>query len=279
MSDPKKHHFIPEAFLEPWCSGGRLTCFAIKHGHLCIDRYSPAQVARQPCLYSLHGVSPGQAQSIETKLLQSIDNAAALVHKMWLNDTHPKLTVKQREDWGRFVLSLRVRTPHMINVLREKGREAVMDDFLRNPDEFEAIKGSLHHSSLPDLVQEKAQVLVDNFGLTNVFPQLLLESEILPDFLSLYWQALEFRRNRYSLLLADNPVFIHGHKNDGWLWALPISPSRVFVAASRPLNRRRDPVKEANISSIRQATTYIYASGSEAQRFIERNWTPAPLNV
>ena len=280
MGQPIDHHFIPRFFLRPWCGeDGKLTCFAMKHGRLCVDRYTPAQVAKQAYLYSLHGVSPEQAQLIETDILRPIDNAAAPIQKVLLNTTVVNLTAKQREDWGRFMLSLRARTPHIITTFREKGRQTIIDEFMRNPTEFEAIKGSLPHATLLDLVQEKASTLVDNFGLTNVFPQFLLESEILPNFLSLNWHVSDFERNRHRLLLADNPVFIHGHKDDVWLWAVPISPSRVFVAANRPLNGLREPVKEANISAIRQSISYIYAGGPEGRRFIERNWSPASLNA
>ena len=280
MAQPIDHHFIPRFFLRPWCGDdGRLTCFAIKHGRLCIDSYTPAQVAKQPYLYSLHGVSPEQAQVIETDILRPIDDAAAPIHKILFDRSILNLTAKQREAWGRFIISLRARTPQIITTIRAKGRQTIIDEFMRNPEEFEAIKGSLPHASLVDLIQEKAPALVDNFGLTNVFPQVLLESEILPHFLALNWQVLDFRRDRYRLFLSDNPVFIHGHKDDVWLWVLPISPSRAFVAANRPLNELRDPVKEANISAIRQSISYIYACSSKGHRFIERNWSPASLKV
>lgn len=276
MSQPIDHHFIPRFFLRPWCGNdGRLTCFAIRHGRLCINRYTPAQVAKQAYLYSLHGVSPEQAQVIETSVLRPIDDAAAPIHKLLLGTTSPNLTAKQREAWGRFMLSLRARTPQIIATFRDKGRQTIIDEFLRNPDEFEAIKGSLPHTSLLEVVQEFAPNLIDNFGLAKVFPQALLESDILPLFLALNWHVLDFKRERHSLLLADNPVFIYGHNDDVWLWVLPISPSRAFVATNRQLNKLREPVKEVNLSAIRQSITYIYANGSEAQCFIERNWSPA----
>lgn len=231
-------------------------------------------MAKQAYLYSLQGVSGEQAQIIETDILRPIDDAAAPIHKLLLNDTSPDLSARQREEWGRFLLSLKARTPHIITTFREKGRQTIIDEFLRDPEEFEVIKGTLPHASLLSFVNEKLPTLVDNFGLANVFPQVLLECEILPQFLSLDWQVLDFRRQRYRLLLADNPVFIHGHKDNAWLWVLPIGPRRAFVAANRPLNTLRDPVKEANVSAIRQSITYIYADGKEAQRFVERNWTP-----
>jgi len=275
MGLPIDHHFIPRFFLRPWRGdGGRLTCFSIKNGHLCIDRYTPTQVAKQAYLYSLYGVSPEQAQVIETDILRPIDDAAAPIHKLFVDNTAPKLTDKQREDWGRFVLSLRARTPQIITSFREKGRQTIIDKFLRNPEEFDAIKGSLPHASLLELVQERVPALIENFGLANVFPQVLLESEILPHLLALDWHVLDFARNRYRLLLADNPVFIYGHKYDAWMWALPISPTRVFIAINRPLNNLRDPVKEANVSAIRQSRAYIYASGSEALPFIKKHWSP-----
>ena len=279
MGKPIDHHYIPRFFLRPWCgTDGKLTCFSMKHERLCVDRYTPAQVAKQAYLYSLQGVSAEQAQVIETDILSPIDDAAAPIHKILLNDTTLNLTNKQREEWGRFLLSLRARTPQIITTFREKGRQNIIDEFLRNPEEFEAIKGTLPHASLLDLVNEKLPALVDNFGLANVFPQVLLESEILPHFLALNWHVLDFSRECYRLLLADNPVFIHGNKDDVWLWVLPISPTRAFIAANRPLNKLRDPVKEANASALRQSATYIYADGDEAQRFVERNWKTSPIN-
>lgn len=273
MGQPIDHHYIPRFFLRPWCGAdGKLTCYSVKHARLCVDRYTPAQVAKQAYLYSLQGVSDEQAQIIETDILRPIDDAAAPIHKLLLNDSSPNLSARQREEWGRFLRSLRARTPHIITTFREKGRQTMIEEFLRDPEEFEAIKGTLPHASLLALVNEKLPSLVENFGLANVFPQVLLESEILPRFLSLDWQVLDFRSQRYRLLLADNPVFIHGHKDDAWLWVLPIGPTRAFVAANRPLNTLRDPVKEANVSAIRQSITYIYADGKEAQRFVERNW-------
>lgn len=279
MGQPIDHHFIPRFFLRPWCDAdGKLTCYSVKHGRLCVDRYTPAQVAKQAYLYSLHGVSDEQAQIIETDILRPIDDAAAPIHKLLLNDPTPTLSSRQREDWGRFLLSLRARTPQIITTLRKNGRQTIIDEFLRSPEEFEAIKGTLPHASLLDLVTEKLPTLVDNFGLANVFPQVLLESEILPDFLTLHWQVLDFRCGRYRLLLADNPVFISGHKDRGWLWVLPISPTRAFIAANRPLNVLGNLVKEANVSAVRQSNSYIYADSEEAQRFVERNWKPSAMH-
>jgi hypothetical protein len=165
----------------------------------------------------------------------------------------------------------------MVGIIRAQGKATIIDEFLRNPEEFEAIRGTIPHASLLDLVNELSPALVENFGLCHVFPQLAHDSGVLPDLLKLRWHVIDLTHERHCLLLADNPVFVYGHKDRAWLWALPISPRRVFVATNRPVNYSRRMAIHANESAVRQSEQFIYATDSTAEKFIRRRWKISPL--
>jgi hypothetical protein len=62
--------------------------------------------------------------------------------KKILNREFYKLTPDERSDFAYFILSLLARHPDAVALVKAKGLEAIISALARDPDEYEAVKGS-----------------------------------------------------------------------------------------------------------------------------------------
>jgi hypothetical protein len=91
---------------------------------------------------------------------------AASARKVWREIT--TLTIDERSDFTRFVLSLRARHPDAVAAARLHGSEALVAALARDPEEYMAIKEESSPKSLTEWVCQKAPSLIPNFGISVV---------------------------------------------------------------------------------------------------------------
>jgi hypothetical protein len=54
MSDPKKHHYVPQFLLSGWCrADGRVAFYSRKAGRLMVDWHAPKHIGYERHLYSI----------------------------------------------------------------------------------------------------------------------------------------------------------------------------------------------------------------------------------
>jgi hypothetical protein len=96
----------------------------------------------EPDLYT-YEVSREKRHTIETDFMTpGIDTPAALIMQKILSGEFCELTLAERPDFARFVLSLRARHPDAVALVKAKGLEAITSALDRDPEEYEAVKGS-----------------------------------------------------------------------------------------------------------------------------------------
>jgi hypothetical protein len=124
-----RHHFVPKFLLRAWSEGASDGClqeFRLDLEGVPSFRRPPVRTGYQDGLYALtEAVVAGMSQNaVETHLWSPIDNYAARVRTKMVQYGLKSLSIKERRDWVRFLTSLRIRQPNIVNKLVEESRRA-----------------------------------------------------------------------------------------------------------------------------------------------------------
>ena len=185
------------------------------------------------------------------------------------------LTLEDRCDWARFLMSLRLRQPHIIQQLRTESSEYLEATLIDQPEEYDATAGTADPPTLLEWTRKHYPGLIENFGMS-FFHELVDQAEIGNRILSMKWWLWDFAREQNDLLLADQPcIFTTGIDNADLVIALPIGPRKAFlatrserVAAILRRQRPKDLLMRMNESSLKQARVRVYARDALPRRFI-----------
>ena len=246
-------------------------------------RRVPKATAYQDNLYALTKpeVAGMSQQAIETDLMSHIDNYAAPVRVKMEQHGLKNLSIPERQDWVRFLMSLRVRQPDIVSQIRTEGAHNLSENLLEAPEQYEALAEEHDAPTLEEWVEQHYPGLIENFGLSCI-PKLVDNREVGTKILYLRWWLWDFSNAKHELLLADNPcIFTGGIDAPELIVALPISPTKAFFATRGDLTaaklRQQSPstlVVQLNESSVLQARTRVYARTDAPKRFIGNRLTP-----
>ena len=279
------HHFVPKFLLRAWSNGasdGMLQEFRLDLEGLPTMRRAPTATAFQDNLYALTKpeVAGMSQQAIETDLMSLIDNYAAPVRVRMEQHGLKNLSITERQDWVRFLMSLRVRQPDIVSQIRAEGAHNLRQNLLDAPEQYEALAEEDDAPTLEEWVEQHYPGLVENFGLS-CMPKLVDNREVGTKILYLRWWLWDFSNAKHELLLADNPcIFTGGIDAPELIIALPISPTKAFLATRGDLTaaklRQQSPstlVVHLNESSVLQAGARIYARTDAPKQFIGNRLT------
>jgi hypothetical protein len=115
-----------------------------------------------------------------------IDTPAALIVQKILSREFCKLTLDERSDFAYFILSLRARHPDAVALANAKGLEAITSALARDPDEYEAVKGSASPPTLTEWTRQNAPSLIPNFGMSRI-PRLITHDKTVEHILRTPW--------------------------------------------------------------------------------------------
>ena len=279
MGSHAVHHYVPVFLLKEWQSppGDKLSCFQWLQGRLLHKRYKAKSVAKLEGLYKLGGRQPGQENSLERDYLgPALDSPAALAHQAILTRGVRILDGQGKAAWVRFLVSLLLRTPDQVEDVRRIGRESLIAELKKAPEEYTAVRGDDPAESLMDWVEQNAPAVFDDLGVASL-PS-LVESEQLNDaLLRANWATRTFAPGCVSLLIGDKPLTYLGTMARSFLIVLPIAPDRVFTAFNHPqlwhaLRGRSDAEVAKKVTRHAMDTAVQYVDGKDAgqARFIER---------
>lgn len=269
MSLPLNHHFAPRFYLAEWHGAdGKLRHYSWANGHIVVGTVNAKYAGFEKGLYSFAGLAPEKAQYIETEFFTKvIDDPAAPVHQLFINPDSPVLTDEQRRAWARFVSSLRVRTPGAVQRLREYAAEVLTEALRADGEYYNTQRNIGDPATFQEWVDMKLKCMNENFGIL-AMPTVVARDETLNKLLSMSWLIRDLRAASVSLLTSDRPLFCSGGIDDTeCLLALPVSPTKVFLAAHSTalLNRiaAETPTslaKMLNDTRACQAEKYVYAT-------------------
>lgn len=274
-----QHHYVPEFLLKQWHSGAdkKLTQFQWMRGVLLPERFSAKAVAKAPHLYSQRMHDPMPNVMLERDFMgPHIDDPAAVVHKEILANGHENLTSQERYEWSRFLLSLLVRTPEMIDFMRRAGRRLMASAMDEQPDAMLHLRKNDAQGTLREWAEVNRPHLFEDVGVRTL-PAVLTSPDLNNAILSSGWSTVSLTDSNVDALIADNPVVYLGDIKQGFSFMVPISPRMAFVVASHPQDlsrvlemRRTGLTKSVNRHLVKHARRYVYATGQQHKALIEK---------
>ncbi len=282
--ESKRHHYTPEFLMDKWVvensSGHRILNAhywdSYKNCVRCRSDKGPKAYCHKSHLLTLENPHPEGRDAIERQFFGEIDTKGALVRDVLLQSKGAvtNLTVDQRCDWARLLLSLDARRPDNVSKLTNEGA-AFLREELNNDEEIldvlseegvtcspaEYVEKNLY--PLKDRATGNIQALVDNPKVGKVL-------------INAHWHVIQLDDSAVPLMLSDRPLIrMNAYDSPGAVWVMPISPSAVFIAVNHPENLRRllsvshrQFSKQLNISSASQTDKYIFSISAHHESWL-----------
>jgi hypothetical protein len=230
-------------------------------------------------LYTLRGFPENIASQVEQHFLQPLDSTAAItMRKLVTGVSKSNLSNSEVVAWSRFLLSLLLRMPEDIDILRQRWREKLEEISLETRI-VPAKKGTeTSHDLFSYAVANPPDDEIDEM-VFNIFMDLTSSDRTANHFCNMQWGVVEFKDSPYALYLSDRPVVRLAalSASDGAM-IVPLSPRHLFIAANRQVDLRSylgmhhlPNLKDANKLVVSQALKFAYASDDKCLRFMQNH--------
>lgn len=186
-----------------------------------------------------------------------------------------RLDQSLRSGWSRFIMSLILRTPDKVAWVRKQYAdtfEKIATETINDYDQH-------HINDQPPPSPEKRE---EDFRRARELGEIRLLKNVmdLPNvglhLNNMQWRVFTLENGRRDLLTADRPVFMSGgiHHPESYL-SLPISPTKLFVAANDPrlLDKfaampASDITRNSNETVSLQARNYVFGTDDFQINFV-----------
>ncbi len=203
-----------------------------------------------------------------------VDDPAAVAHQVMLTKGIGALTKQHRIDWARFLVCQMIRTPKMVAHVRLRGRDILMRG--DEPVAADVLGPGEPQIPLSQWLEEHKPSLFDDLGI-NTLPYIVNSSLLNGVFLKATWETRDIKHAKFDFLVSDTPLVYEGKMNSNFLFALPISPRKLFVAYSDEQtgkNVRRAKADAVaitfNRSQADQAESYIFSTNDKQRSLVAR---------
>jgi len=275
---PNKHHFVPEFLLRRWKGpGGSIwRYFRNAIGEIDCKPASPGGMGYGEGLYSTEGLAPEHKQQVETLFMQPLDTEADRVHKRLLDGEVGALSDEQRCRWAGLIMSLWFRTPGEVAGIRA-AVEALHDSGIGR-----SLPGSDELIELPDTARNELAM--------QVMMRAIDDGDRGRELINMHWDVIEIDRSR-EFFISDSPLsqpgsFARLGAAASYI-AMPISPTKLFIAANSPTLSgamrklpQRELVARQNRAAVGQAEHFVGATSRAADKFIRATFgTAEPVSL
>jgi hypothetical protein len=269
VSDPKRHHFVPKLLLRPWLVDDELRGYwwHPKREELIPKIKGLDAFCFQMNLLTL--ISAGRRRyDIEKIFFGDIDDKGAKARDQLLSNGISSLTVDQRCDFARLLISLDVRRPYVVNkLLREDGPEYFKGELDCDPEILAAFNAEGINDRPSAYAEQKLGMCFEDRAL-RIIQRLVDNRRVGVVLINARWDVLHVGQYDGKFVLSDRPLIrINPFDKPGASWILPLTPKAVFVAFNHieNLNRIRHLsrprlVKEVNRSSVQQADRFVFTT-------------------
>jgi hypothetical protein len=278
VSEPKRHHYIPVFYLKRWAGDdGRLCEYSRPFRVTRAKRTHPSGTAYVDGLYTVPGVSLENAQFVEKRFMQAVDDGAARAHAIMLlaNSKSADLNARNKVDWARFLYSLLVRNPEQLLKIKQKADEnpPALPESIR--EDYDLLRGP--HDP-PTFEEYKAWSLANplKMAASQILPEMINSKRVITEIASMHWTTVNLPLTKHSLLTSDRRVIMTDGlgRLDAHI-VVPLSPRCIFFAAKSEETRETlaafTPnvwVKAVNHYVSAQAIKYVYGIDDSQLRFV-----------
>jgi hypothetical protein len=276
MPDGEKHHYIPVFYLKQWVGAdGRLCQYSRPYDRVKPKRVHPDGTGYVRGLYAIDDTDPAIVNAVETMFLKPSDGLAHEALQYLLRE-QPFPKPQMRTSWSRFVLSLMIRYPEALAIMKTQLRANVEKVYSatkkpEDPPTFAEYEASINTNELARL---HGKLIMD----------LAQDSRMGRLVFSMHWGVVKFSRHRHTLLTSDRPIASNVFPISANHLCLPISPTRLFFACDtqRAENefRQLDPAHTmltVNDAVASHAHTYVYGTDDTQLRFVANRLGKSPI--
>jgi len=276
MGDPRKHHFIPSFYLSQWANAdGKLIEFTRKYNKLIAKPIGPDATGFEIDLYEANDLPADQRQFLEKVWFNYLDQTAFEALTDHLDGKPSSLRDNEHVNaWSRFVFGLHYRHPHTMPELREAARAIWEASGTAQQGEWEKIKKPEHPPTFDEYL-----AMVDPFTAAKMRVNLIIkvfDNPMLVGHLNqMRYAVIDVSAAPEQFVTSDRPVCISSlGQNDGVVF-LPISPTKLFVAANDEKSLEKigaqtalDLVRRVNDFVVGRARLYVWARDKSLEPFI-----------
>ncbi|MGV3458754.1 DUF4238 domain-containing protein [Sphingomonas sp.] len=279
MSDPKRHHYLPEFYQKPWMGDdNKVTVYRRRYaGKLDIQRKARKAVGWETELYSdLSEQEPGRRQRVERVFLKKVDDLASQALAEMLETGAPPVDKKRASAWARFLMSLLHRHPARIAALRQMV-ELKLDEIVASVrDDYPRLKGEDDPNTFEEYIAQSSNKLQDG-ALANLMPMIIDSKNVGNALMRMTWGVGILKRTRFKFVTSDRPLMTtNGLGLRESFLIVPISPYAYFIAATRAetIHTFRDANADDVVAGINhavclQAEHFVLSHNEGQTRFIE----------
>ncbi len=232
----QRHHYLPEFYIKTWCApDGELCEYSKPYNNIVkCHRRAPKGTGYVHGLYKLTGASPEIQNRFEEVLLKRADNDASDALKILLSLENSAWDDRRRIGWSRFVLSLTVRMPTDVALIKS----AVSEQLTSGDPIVESSYQQFRRESDPQsakeyfsAIGEKTPDILRNEGF-RVLSRLIQHEELEERIANRFWFVIKTEAARHSILTFDDPIlWCNDFPTASPVLMVPIGPRDIFVAA------------------------------------------------
>lgn len=267
LDEGEKHHYLPVFYLKQWAGADQRLCqYSRPYDRVKPKRVHPDSTGYVRGLYAINGADPAVVNAVETMFLKPSDGLAHDALQHFLRD-QPFPKPQMRHSWSRFVLSLLIRYPEAIALMKTQLRHNVEKVYLetRKPEDPSTFAEYEEANKTNELARLHGKLLMD----------LMQDSRMGRLIFGMHWGIVRFNRYRHPLLTSDRPVTSNLFKLSANHICLPISPTVLFFACDTQRSEAefrsidpKDVMLLVNDAVASHAHTYVYGTDDTQLRFI-----------
>lgn len=247
-------------------------------GKIIVSTKAPDGTGFQKDLYKIEGVPAHVAQHFERTFMQMVDTEAANAMRKIPAGRTESWSVKERDAWIRFILSLIFRNPEAVSVVKEEMRRIWAEGFQSVRDNYDAFR----RPGDPDTAEEYLALANPNspaIAASNFLQRMMNSEAIAAGILKLRWGRVTFPLSRWTLVTSDRPLDLpHGLGQKESYIVLPIGPRTIFTGTNEPLDlkntsasKQAEMVREINERTVSMARQYVWAVDDSARQFVRKH--------
>lgn len=288
MNAPRDHHFIPAFYLKQWAGpDGKLVEYTRKGGKLISKWVGPGSTGYERDLYSFPELPSDAAQFMEQVFFQYADQKASDALDNHLGVKSLPWTSELVSAWSRFIVAIHLRHPDAMPELRAAAAAIWAAGGLDCQARYAALRKQADPPTFDEylaLCDPLAPVKVR----VNMIVKALDNEEVGKHINRMKHAVVDVSSAPYRLLTSDRPVELFNIKETNGILSIPISPTKVFVAANDDATfeklRRAAPeqlVCDINTFVATRARRFVWAQDKSQERFIDNRIStemePTPL--
>ena len=184
-------------------------------------------------LYQLNGFPENLAQQVEANFFQKVDcSAADVLIEVEANNGNVRWDADKRSNWTRFILSLLLRCPEDLPLLRKKFLSEINSTVDSDEDKYRTLRDLGDPETFSDFLKSLSEAQKEK-NFFELFISLMNSTSTGGYINSMHWRFRFISTSDVTLFSSDRPVIrTNALKPPFGHLLLPVGPRCLFIAAS-----------------------------------------------